>query len=204
MTTFYTHVFRMDADGRNLKQLTKGMFELSPRISLDGKWVYYIQVPDKATEPGRVCKVPIDGGEPICLATIKDGRFLDISPRDGSIAYADVVPSQDNKTTRIATVISPDGNPSKKILELPVTTAPGGPLRWSPDGLNIVFNDVVKNGLPTALGAIPVDRKGPAKLLFSFPAGIERIFEWSKDGKQLAYLMATTTSDVVLITNKGN
>ncbi len=39
---FIGHIFRMDADGSNPKQLTNGTGEWSPRISPDGKWVYYV------------------------------------------------------------------------------------------------------------------------------------------------------------------
>ncbi|PYS85997.1 MAG: hypothetical protein DMF62_17395 [Acidobacteria bacterium] len=200
-----THVARMDADGKNLKQLTdSSVFELSPRISPDGKWVYYIQVPATNSEPERIAKVPIDGGEPVFLATLQGfTRFLDVSPRDGRIVFEDVLPAKDNKTTRVAVIISPESGQSKKTIELPPSARPDGPLRWTPDGRNIAFNETVINGLPRALGAIPVDRKGTAKQLLSFPAGVG-LFEWSKDGKQLGFGFGSTTSDAVLITRKDN
>jgi serine/threonine protein kinase len=199
-------VFRMDADGKNLKQLTFGWQARTPRISLDGKWVYYIEASkehETFTEnvPMRIYKVSIDGGEPLMLVTLKgSSRYLDISRKDGRIVYEDV--SADDKARRMATVMSPDGS-SAKELELPATKDPAAPLRWTPDGRSLVFNDAVKNGFPTALGSIPADRKGSAKQFLSFPGGIG-LFEWSKDGKQLAYLMQATMSDAVLITNKGN
>lgn len=201
-------VFRMDADGKNLKQLTFGWQARTPRISLDGKWVYYNETPkdiEVFTEkvPMRLYRVPIEGGEPEILATLRGfSRYLDISRIDGRIVYEDSVPETDNKAHRMANIISPDGSNLKKI-ELPLTIGPGAPLRWTPDGRNIVFNDGIKNGLPRALGAIPVDGKGPAKLFLSFPAGIG-LFEWSKDGKRLAYLMQTSTSEAILITRKEN
>jgi Tol biopolymer transport system component len=54
------HVWRMDADGNNLKQLTNGVAEINPEISPDGQWVIFQSIND----PG-LWKVSIDGGAPL-------------------------------------------------------------------------------------------------------------------------------------------
>ncbi|HKS72241.1 MAG TPA: protein kinase, partial [Terriglobales bacterium] len=53
-------LWRANADGSNLKQLSNGAFDNYPVCSPDGKWVYY----DKATGPHFFMRVSIDGGEP--------------------------------------------------------------------------------------------------------------------------------------------
>src|SRR5207244_2559288 len=54
------HIFRMDIDGGNLKQLTDNHDEEDPNISPDSQWVAYEMYMNKAS----VWQVGIDGGQP--------------------------------------------------------------------------------------------------------------------------------------------
>jgi eukaryotic-like serine/threonine-protein kinase len=55
-----TPIWRVNVDGSGPKQLTSGVFDVSPTCSPDGKWVYYQAVPGS----GSLMRVPIDGGKP--------------------------------------------------------------------------------------------------------------------------------------------
>src|SRR4029077_16672015 len=52
------HIWRMDTDGSNLKQLTNGIAELMPKVTPDSRSVIYSELNGKV-----VARVSIDGGE---------------------------------------------------------------------------------------------------------------------------------------------
>jgi Tol biopolymer transport system component len=190
----------MDVDGNNVKHLTNGVREWFPRISLDGKWVYYMQVNEDG--PQTLCKVSIDGGEPTVLATMPAGigrsDFIDVA-RDGRIVYERNRWLNDHRE-RTLYVISPNGGPPISELRLPLTAAAVGIFQWMPDSKSFVFNDT-RDGQAN-LWTIPANGKGKEKRLTNFGPGIgARGFKWSGDGKQLLLARGTRTSDGVLITN---
>ena len=195
------HIFRMDADGGNVKQLTNGLRESFPRISPDGKWVYYMQINQDA--PQTLCRVSINGGEPTVLATMPSGMgrsdFIDVAS-DGRIAYERNRWLNDHRE-RTLYVISPNGGPPISEVRLP-PTAVVGIFQWMPDGKSFAFNDT-RNG-QSNIWTIRADGKGKEKPLTSFGAGTgARGFKWSRDGKQLLIARGTRTSDGILITNVG-
>jgi Tol biopolymer transport system component len=185
----------MNADGSNLKQLTSGWSERWPHISLDGKWVYFISIPEKDGPP-RLCKVSIDGGDPIELAV--GARLIqDVSQKDGSILYSDQNPGQ-LKSIKIMSA----SDPSKiKTVTKPPQIVDGGVL-WSFDNRHLIFADR-KNPAFHALQTVTLTGKMLPKPIMTLPKGIGA-FEWTKDGKQLGFVSGTATSEGVIITNKGN
>jgi Tol biopolymer transport system component len=70
--------------------------------------------------------------------------------------------------------------------------------RWTPDGQRIAYIDTSGSNL----WSIATDG-GPPRQLTRFPASAPgrsmATFAWSRDGKRLAIVHATTTSDIVLI-----
>src|SRR4030095_3647707 len=56
-------IWRMNPDGSNQIQLTKGRPKFNPSLSGDGKWVLY-----NTTDDWHIWKVSIEGGEPIEVA----------------------------------------------------------------------------------------------------------------------------------------
>ncbi len=54
------HIWQIDFDGTNLRQITDGSGEQHPQISADGKWLIY-------TENKAMWKKPFDGGEAVKL-----------------------------------------------------------------------------------------------------------------------------------------
>ncbi len=178
-------VWRMDADGANMKQLTFGGKGFHPAPSPDGRWVYYKSAL-KIT--GELCRVPFDGGAPECLND-KSTSWGSFSP-DGKFFAASYVTDK----PRLA-IFSAETNALVKQFDLPK----GGTLymgsRWSPDSLAVVYRD-------TAFGywSQPIEGGEPQRLE-GLPKEKFYNFAFSKDGRQFAFVRGTEIRDVVLITN---
>lgn len=181
------HIWRMDIDGGNLKQLTDHHDEEVPDISPDSQWVAYEMYLNKST----IWKVGIDGGQPTEI-TDKYSENPVFSP-DGKQIACLYLPQPAGSQT-IAILPSEGGEP---IKTLPFT-GPITNLRWTVDGRALVYG-MTKNSV-TNLWAQPIDGSAP-KQLTNFAS--ERIFnfDFSRDGKQIAMSRGTQTSDVVLISD---
>ncbi len=180
-------VWRADADGGNLKQLSNGKKDFYPVCSPDGQWVYYV---DGTTE--QIMRVPIDGGTAQKMADLPFGESFDISPDGGTIAFATVdhAAGHEGKLALVAT------DTGKVRQSLKFERGPVGVIRFSHDGKAIVYA-IHENGVEN-LWRQPLDGS-PGKQLTSFAS--ERIldFHWSFDGSKLAMVRGHDDSDVVLI-----
>ncbi|PWT91664.1 MAG: hypothetical protein C5B55_07740 [Blastocatellia bacterium] len=187
------HIWRMDSDGENAKQLTDRI-DVTPTVSPDGKWVVYANDANKAT----IWKVAIDGGPPAPV-TDKFSIFPVISPDGKQIAcyYAEGL----NGRLELAILPFEGGAPSKKLTLPNMPNLIGGipsNLRWMPDGRTIVYG--IAHGGVTNLWAQPVDGS-PPKQLTNFTSDRIFFFDFSRDGKQISLSRGTVTSDVVLVAN---
>lgn len=83
-----THVWAMDIDGRNPRQLTNGeKGESAPAFSPDGRWISYLSAAD-----GNLYAIPIAGGEPKKLINISTGVSDPLWSRDAKwIAFSSAV-----------------------------------------------------------------------------------------------------------------
>lgn len=178
------HIWQMNIDGSDQKQLTDGDGEELPQFSPDGRWVVYSTI----GESNYVWRIPAGGGQPVQL-TDKTSIAPTVSP-DGKLvacAYKD-----GNAPFRIA-LIPLDGGRPLKTLDYGV---PAAKLRWTPDGRAIAYvdpRDTVSN-----IFARPIDG-GPVKQLTNFKADRTFSFDWSRDGSQLALSRGVQGSDVILI-----
>ncbi len=184
------HVFRMDADGGNQKQLTDGDLEWGPKVSPDGKWVYY----GASTPTPGIWRVSIDGGEPVMIAPAPPGSLIDISPRNGMIASYAFGRGPQSGVNKIS-IISPNGKAPIKTLTLPSTAM--WPFHWTPDGRAIAFGDSRNNG--ANIWRISLDGKLDKKPITNFTMEKLFNFSWSADGKKLAVIRDTSVVDAVLI-----
>ena len=186
------NIWRADASGGNLKQLTTGTRDTLPLCSVDSRWVYYIDQKDEAT----LARVAIEGGTPQAVSNlaISDSQF-DVSPDGKWAAFATLEHALGHKDTLV--LVNTETGQTKKLdferLRL-------GLIRFSHDGKAVVY-PTRDNGVDN-LWLQPLDgSKG--KQITDFTS--ERIydFHWSFDGKQLALVRGHTDSDVVLIRDAG-
>ncbi len=185
------NIWRVDADGGNLKQLTTGDDEFYPHSTPDGAWVVYQR---GVLEP-RLWKVAVDGGEAVQLTQTRAVRPA-VSPDGAFIAYHFLDPDKDKSRWRIGVVSSQGGQPIK-LFDFPPTVV-SRVVRWSPDSQSILY--VNNPGGPSDIWVQPLDGGAP-KQLTNFKAEQIIAFDWSPDGRTLAYIRGVETSDVVLIGN---
>ncbi|HEX4489370.1 MAG TPA: protein kinase [Terriglobales bacterium] len=183
-------IWRSDATGGNVQQLSQGKEQDSPVCSPDGKWVLYID-----TRGGqKLFKVSIDGGTPQQLSDLTvASRFFDISP-DGKLAAFATLEHSGEHEESLALLDIAGGQPAK-LLKFERDRS--GNVRFARDGKAVVY--------PTASGGVDnlwqqnLDGS-PGKQLTNFKS--ERIaddFRWSPDGTKLGIIRGHIDSDVVLI-----
>ncbi len=183
------NIWRADATGGNLKQLTTGTYDQPAMCSPDGKWLVYA-----GFDGGKFVakKVPVDGGTSTQLSeALLTCGCVNVSPDGKNLAF------QTQPTTGGRVVI--------KILDFE-TLAPvkilerdpraGGEIRYTSDGKTIGY-PIRENGL-YALWVSPVDGS-PGHRVTEFEADHIEDFHWTPDGKTLGLLRTHSDSDVVLL-----
>ncbi|MCM3873683.1 MAG: winged helix-turn-helix domain-containing protein [Pyrinomonadaceae bacterium] len=183
------NIWRVDAEGGNLKQLTTGHDEFFPHSTPDGGWVVY----QRGVAEPRLWKVPADGGEPTQLTETRAARPA-VSSDGELIAYHYLDPDVEKSRWRIG-VVSSKGGARLKQFDFPATMTRRF-VRWSPDHQSIVYAN--NPGGLSDLWAQPLDGSQPKQLTYF---KVEQIiaFDWSRDGRSLAFVRGVETSDIVLI-----
>jgi serine/threonine protein kinase len=182
------NVWRADAAGGNLKQITQGKLDNYPVCAPDSRSVYYM---DGATS--KVMRAPIDGGAPqkVSDVTINAG-FFDVSPDGHTLAFATVDHAAGHEEKLV--LIAPDTGQVEKSV--PFQRPRAGLLRFARDSKSLIYT-TRENGVDN-LWQQPLDGS-PGKQLTSFKAEHIWDFHWSWDGSKLAMVRGHTDSDVVLI-----
>ena len=183
-------VWRADASGGNLKQLSQGKLDNYPVCAPDSRSVYFM---DGAT--GKVMQVPIDGGTAKTVSEMTiDAGFFDISPDGRTLAFA-TIDHAGGHEERLALVATDNGQLQKQIeFQRPRR----GMVRFSRDGKSIVYP--VRENNADNLWQQPLDGSA-GKQLTSFKAEHIWDYRWSADGSKLGLVRGHTDSDVVLIRN---
>jgi Tol biopolymer transport system component len=182
------HIWRMDADGGNLKQLTSGSGELMPKVTPDGRSVLYGEL------SGRIIsRVSIDGGEASQITDQGQGGGPAISADGKLIAFRHQ--PDPNGPSKIG-IIAVDGGPLLKVLDVP--SAELNVLAWTPDSRSVIFLD--SRGGISNLWSQSIDGGEPTKLT-DFRADRISWFDFSRDGKWLAVSRGNASNDVVLFNN---
>ena len=183
-----TNVFRADAAGGNLRQLTDSHVNANPVCSADGKWVYFEEFTTR-----QLWRVPLDGGPSQKVTDLPVYRNFDISP-DGKAAVFDTQAQSGNVKEKTVEVATATGQVLREIpLEKPFDFYS---LHYSRDGKAIIYA-VRENGVDN-LWSQPLDGS-PAKWLTSFKSEHLGDFHWSPDGSKLAVVRGHTDSDIVLL-----
>ena len=183
------NIWRADAAGGNLKQLSNGKLDHRPICSSDGQWVYYLQ-----GNFGDLMRVPIDGGAPHKVTDLPNLGTFDISPDGSTVAFATINHAGGHEVSLalIATDTGKVGKPIKFERE-------PGMGHLSPDGKALVYV-VHQNGVDN-LWRQPLDGS-PGTQITSFTSEHIYDFHWSPDGSRLAMVRGHNDSDVVLMRNE--
>lgn len=178
------NIWRADATGGDLKQLSNGTLDQWPVCSPNVRWVYYI------SESGLM-RVPIDGGAAQKVIDLPMSQF-DISPDGSTVAFSTVDHAAGHEQ-KLALVDAETGK-VRQLLKSEKTA--WAAVRYAPDGKALVYA-FRENGVDN-LWRQPLDGS-PGKQLTSFTSEQIYDFHWSFDGKQLAIVRGHNDSDVVLI-----
>jgi eukaryotic-like serine/threonine-protein kinase len=178
------HLWRIDIDGKHPLQLTQGIGDRQPTFTADSQFVIF-----RSRNPSSLFRVSINGGDAVRL-TERGGFDPNVSP-DGKTIACGFRPAPADKN-RIATMAIEGGEP-KIITDWP---ALNGRMRWMPDGAGLAY--AARQASVGNIWVQPLDGSPAKQLTHWHPAPIFS-FDWSRDGKWLAYASGSLTSDVVLI-----
>ena len=181
-------VWRADAGGGNLRQLSSGKQDNHPVCSPDSRWVYYM---DNAA--GRMMKVSIDGGTPQKVTDMAVSGLFDISP-DGSTVVFSTIDHANGHEEKLVLLYATTGQ-LRKTMKFERDRVVFF-VRFSRDGKSVVY-PVRENGVDN-LWQQPLDGS-PGKQLTSFKAEHLWDYHWSPDGSKLALVRGHNDSDVVLL-----
>jgi serine/threonine protein kinase/Tol biopolymer transport system component len=184
------NLWRADTSGANPMQLTRGSNDQHPTCSPDGKWIYYVSIPENLA----LKRVSISGGTPETVNSEPSAGY-DLS-RDGKFVAQLDVRELDHKL-----VLNIYDIAGKKLTYHDIDMRASQPISFSPDGKSIVYT-VRENGADN-LWEQGLSGGSAYKELTHFTS--ERIarFEFSGDGAQIAIERAHTESDAVLLRDAG-
>jgi len=181
------NLWRVDADGSNLKQLTNVGNASNQSCSADSKTIYFSDAAGN-----KLFSVPIDGGPTTLVTSFPNAGYVFFS-HDGKYA-ADVHGSVADLFRPACAVFDLATGKVIKDFEIPLG---GDSPRFSPDGKSIQFL-LTRNGARNVWEQ-PIDGS-PMRPVTDFASGDSSGFSWSADGKQLYMARGVTKTDVVLIT----
>jgi eukaryotic-like serine/threonine-protein kinase len=180
-------IWRLNADGTQPLQLTRGAYNNLPVCSPDAKSVYYI---DGAA--GNIERVPVNGGNSeaipgtadfVSAASLSpDGKQLAFSSEGGTGGVKVHLISVDASSKKPGKTLTPD----PRISATPAFT---------PDGKALCYR-ITENGVAN-LWVQPLDGS-PGHQLTHFTSGFFTAFHWSPDGKTLGILRTSVQSDIVI------
>jgi Tol biopolymer transport system component len=192
----YNHLFRVERDGTNLRQLTQGQSsEADSDCSPDGRWVVYSSqhiVPDKL-EKSKLWKIPAEGGAPVRL-TESEARMPRFSPDGKWISY---IYAADSMRSKLAVISADGGAPGKTFDVLDRAVLDSG-WRWTPDGQALTY--IVTNKLVSNLWAQPFSGGAPYPLT-DFNSGQIYNYTFARDGQRLFLARGYPIRDVLLFKN---
>ena len=179
------HLWRMDANGSNVTQITNGQNDRMPRCTRDGKWVYYVDQAD-----GQVIKrVAIEGGAAQTVVNEAIGDF-DLSP-DGKWISSFEVAEADHKL-QIRMDPTAGGKPTHVDADSRMNSVP----MFAPDGKSLVY--IVRERGVDNLWKQALDGKD-RKAVTSFTKDLIFRYEYSLDGKQIAIERGNRDSDAFIL-----
>ena len=183
------HIWRIDADGNNRKQLTFGDGESYPYIAPEGDSIVYTP---QGRDRNTLWRISIDGGPPQQLTNEGIAIKAVLSPCGKSIACTYRKDEADK--WKIA-VLSAEGGTPLKVFALPYPYHQV--IRWSPDGEALNFLD--RNHGVFNVWRQPLDGSAPSQVT-NFTEDAIFYYDWDKEG-QLVASRGAKIRDIVLIRN---
>ncbi len=189
-----THIFRADADGGNVKELTSGKFDYAPTCSADSKAVFYQDADAKFD------KVAIEGGASQQFPDYASFARITVSP-DGKLV-AIVTQHSGSDTKERLGLVPPDFSQPIRFVDFERSRVEygvvfgDGPILFTRDGKGILYP--ARDGQTDNLWLQNLDGS-PGKQLTDFKSEFIRDFDYSFDGKQLAIIRGHREADVVLL-----
>jgi len=181
----HPHIFAIDIDGNNVRQLTNGGGEWFPSIAPDGSWFCY-------TMDGNLMRQPLRAGSsPSVIAknVLGPGK---ISPDGKSVAVMTWSRDASGKSTIDLRDLPLAGQKSRGSI--PWLAERGWD--WTASGEIAYFNDNARRTLWVASFAGGAPRK-----LAEYPDAGYSAFAFSPDGKQLYASRTQKSQDAVLLTD---
>jgi len=183
------HIWRMDADGNNRKQLTDGDGESYPCISPDGRSVVYTP---QGKARNTLWRISIDGGRPLQLTHDSMAIKAVVSPDGKNIACTYRKDEADK--WKIA-VLAAEGGAPLKVFALPYCYHQV--IRWSPAG--DAFHYLDRSSGVFNIWRQPLDGSAPTQIT-NFTEDAIFYYDWDDRG-QLIASRGAKIRDIVLITN---
>ena len=188
-------VWRVNADGTNLKQLSTGQNDFRVDCSPDSKWAYFLD-----GDANRVERVSVDGGTPETVPgtpiphALIGGHILGLSPDGKSLAIL-VLIGEANPVQKIAVVpLDAGAQPQVRLLD-PQPAIADSP-RFTPDGKAFVYA-ITQNGVGN-LWLQPLDGSA-GRQLTNFKSDQVIWIQYSPDGKNIGVVTRRVDADVVLL-----
>ncbi|HLM01024.1 MAG TPA: winged helix-turn-helix domain-containing protein [Pyrinomonadaceae bacterium] len=184
-----SHLFRVNADGTNLKQITFGEnYDAAPDCSADGKFVVY-------ASNASIWKISADGGEPTRLT---DFECLAPSISPDAKFFACVQPTGVQIKNAALAVLAVEGGAPVKSFEVIPFGFYYRPARWTPDGSALVFKRTDKQ-----IGNLWRQNLagGEPKQISDFKSEVILNHVFSRDGKKLLVSRGKFAANTVLLKN---
>jgi serine/threonine protein kinase len=172
---FTPHVWRVDADGGGLRQLTDGKGEILTEVSRDGATAYFRNLDD---QPSIWLLDLAAGGEPRRIVTDSTGEPPQTSPDGTMIQYSDFTTIDGRIHARRVIMPRAGGEPIAKFVLPPSTIF----AMWMPDGKAVCYLDRNKGW---NLMRQPIAGGEPTQVTH-FTEGVTTSATWSPDGRYLA------------------
>ena len=189
-TKIEAHLFRADADGSNIQELTHGKFDQNPICFADSKAVFYFDA-NSALE-----KVAMAGGPSQIVSSTLAFSSPAVSPDGRVVAF---LTSATGGTQEQLALMPVDFSHPPRLLNFEKAPSQSGgliTLAFSHDGAGIVYR--VRDGQTDNLWLQNLNGS-PGKKLTGFTSEFIRDFGYSPDGKQLAVVRGHVQADVVLL-----